>query len=183
MDICHPSIIETDRLRLVDFTPAHLDDFALMNADAEVMAFFPARLSRDESAALLQRIIDHQQQYGFSLFALHQKRDDCFIGFTGLLTVGFEAHFTPAVEIGWRFAKSAWGQGLGPEAARACLAYGFDDIGLKQIVSFTAAINQRSVRVMEKIGMQHDPKDDFDHPKLPSDDRLSRHVLYRCTAP
>ena len=172
-------VLSTARLHLVDFTKAHLDGFAAMNADPAVMEFFPATLSRDESAAFLQRIIHHKDEKGFSLMALHLREDDRFIGFTGLLGADFEAHFTPAVEIGWRFAKFAWGQGLGPEAARACLAYGFDQLGLQEIVSFTAAINKRSVRVMEKIGMTHRQADDFDHPKLADNDPLCRHVLYR----
>ena len=173
------AILETERLRLVDFTAGHLGDFAAMNADPDVMAFFPARLSREKSAVMLHRLIAHREQHGFSLFALHLKSDHRFVGFSGLLRVDFEAHFTPAVEIGWRLPKFAWGQGLGPEAARACLAHGFGKIGLTDIVSFTAAINQRSIRVMEKIGMQHDTADDFDHPNLAADDPLCHHVLYR----
>ena len=171
--------MDTERLRLVDFTAAHSDDFAAMNADPDVMEFFPAILSREKSAAMLQRLIDHRKQHGFSLFALHLKSDNRFVGFTGFLHADFEAHFTPAVEIGWRFAKFAWGQGLAPEAARACLPYGFNTLGLTEIVSFTAAINKRSIRVMEKIGMQRDPADDFDHPNLAVGDPLRRHVLYR----
>ena len=123
-------ILQTDRLLLVNFTEAHLDDFAAMNGDAEVMEFFPATQSRDESAAFLARIMAHREQHGYSPFALHLKQDDKFVGFTGLLhALNFAAHFTPAVEIGWRLPKFAWGQGLGAEAARACLAYGFESIG------------------------------------------------------
>lgn len=172
-------ILQTERLRLVDFTTAHLDDFTAMNGDPDVMEFFPAPQSGDESAGFLARIIAHREKHGFSLYALHLKSDDSFVGFTGLLQADFDAPFTPAVEIGWRFAKSAWGQGLGPEAARACLAYGFDVLALDEIVSFTAIQNKRSIRVMEKIGMQRDAADDFDHPKLEADDPLCRHVLYR----
>lgn len=179
----HPAIIETPRLRLVDFVPRHLDDFAAMNGDAEVMEFFPAVQSRAESAAMLHRIIDHREKHGYSLFALHLKSDDRFVGFTGLLHADFDAHFTPAVEIGWRLNKSDWGQGLGPEAARACLAYGFEIMGLSEIVSFTAMQNFQSIKVMEKIGMRHNAADDFDHPKLASDDPLCRHVLYRLRRP
>lgn len=172
-------IIETDRLCLVDFTDAHLDGLAAMNADPQVMEYFPATQSRAESAAFLQRLGAHQQKHGFSLFAVHSKDRGAFIGFTGLLTAEFEAPFTPAVEIGWRFVASAWGQGFASEAARACLTYGFQHCGLSEIVSFTALQNKRSIRVMEKIGMVHDAADDFDHPNLPADDPLCRHVLYR----
>jgi len=172
-------ILRTERLHLVHFTEAHLDDFAAMNGDAEVMEFFPTTQSRDDSAALLARIISHCEQHGYSLFALHLKQDYKFVGFTSLLHADFAAHFTPAVEIGWRFPKFAWGQGLGPEAARACLTYGFETLALDEIVAFTAAQNKRSIRVMEKIGMQHDAADNFDHPHLPTGHWLCRHVLYR----
>ena len=171
--------LQTDRLHLVHFTEAHIDDFAAMNGDAEVMEFFPATQSRDETTALLARIMAHREQNGYSLFALHLKQDDKFVGFTGLSLAEFSAHFTPAVEIGWRIPKFAWGQGLAPEAARACLKYGFQTWALDEIVSFTAAQNKRSIRVMEKIGMQRDAADDFDHPHLAAGHRLCRHVLYR----
>jgi 3-dehydroquinate dehydratase/shikimate dehydrogenase len=91
----------------------------------------------------------------------------------------FTAHFTPAVEIGWRLAYDYWGKGYAVEGAKACLKYGFETLGLEEIVSFTAVQNVRSRRVMERIGMHHDPKDDFDHPKLPQGHSLQRHVLYR----
>lgn len=170
---------ETERLKLRPFTPQDVDDLAAMNADARVMEFLPATMTYDESAAFMRRIIDHQKRHGFSLFALHLKDSGAFCGFTGLLRAEFDAAFTPAVEIGWRLPYAAWGQGLGPEAARACLAYGFGCLGLDEIVSFTALQNLRSIRVMEKIGMRHSPRDDFDHPNLAPDHALRRHVLYR----
>jgi RimJ/RimL family protein N-acetyltransferase len=179
----HAAILENKRLRLVDFTTAHLDDFAAMNADPDVVAFFPATLTHHQSAARLQRIIVHGEEYGFSLFAVHLKSDNRFVGFTGCLHVNFDAHFTPAVEIGWRFPKSALG--AGPRAGgRARLPHlWFYDLGFEEIVSFTAAPNKRSIRVMEKIGMQHDAADDFDHPNLAAHDPLCRHVLYRLRSP
>ncbi len=173
------TVLETPRLRLVDFTAAHGEVFAAMNSDSDVMEFFPAPLSRAESDGLLSRLIVHRQTHGFAPFALHQKSDDGFVGFTGLMRAEFPAHFTPAVEIGWRFAKFSWGQGLGPEAAQACLRFGFERLGLDEIVSFTALQNKRSIRVMQKIGMTHDAADDFDHPNVPRGDRLCRHLLYR----
>ncbi len=181
MDEFFPTVLETPRLRLVDFTAAHGDAFAAMNGDAEVMEFFPAPLSRTESDGLLRRLIAHREKHGFAPFALHLKSDDSFIGFTGLLRAEFPAHFTPAVEIGWRFTKASWGQGLGPEAAKACLRFGLEDMRLDEIVSFTALQNKRSIRVMQKIGMMHQAADDFDHPNVPEGDSLRRHVLYRLT--
>ena len=95
----------------------------------------------------------------------------------------FEAHFTPAVEVGWRLARDAWGFGYASEAARAAVAVGFDEVGFDEIVSFTATGNVRSMRVMERIGMTHDPADDFDHPALAEGSPLRRHVLYRIARP
>lgn len=171
--------LETERLMLRPFTMDDLDDVAAMNADARVMEFFPATLNRDESAAFLQRIMAHEAKHGFSLLALHLKESDAFCGFTGLLTADFDVPFLPAVEIGWRLAHAAWGQGLGPEAARACLAFGFDDLRLEEIISFTTVKNFRSIRVMEKIGMVRDEANDFEHPNVPPRHALRPHVLYR----
>jgi RimJ/RimL family protein N-acetyltransferase len=174
-------VLLTRRLRLSDFSASHLPDLARMNADPEVMRYFPATLNPEESVALLQRITEHQRINGYSLFALHLKESDAFVGWCGLMVVPFEAHFTPAVEIGWRLNKIFWGKGLATEAAEAVLRLGFLELGLSEIVSFTVELNQPSIRVMQKIGMQSEPKDAFDHPKLPTNHPLQRHILYRLT--
>jgi RimJ/RimL family protein N-acetyltransferase len=101
----------------------------------------------------------------------------------GLALQNFEAHFTPAVEVGWRLARDYWGRGFASEAARAAVADGFNRIDLEEIVSFTVPANVRSTRVMERLGLTHDPADDFDHPRLPVGHRLRRHVLYRLKRP
>jgi RimJ/RimL family protein N-acetyltransferase len=106
-----------------------------------------------------------------------------FIGFVGLSVPRFEAPFTPCVEVGWRIAAEYWGRGYAPEAARGALAFGFDTLGLREILSFTTVVNQPSRRVMEKLGMVHDPSNDFDHPALPEGHALRRHVLYRIARP
>ena len=106
-----------------------------------------------------------------------------FIGFIGLSVPDFGAHFLPpgktVVEIGWRLARDHWGRGYATEGARACLRFGFEELRLPEIVSFTAVQNTRSQAVMQRLGMSHDPADDFDHPKLAPGHRLARHVLYR----
>ena len=107
------------------------------------------------------------------------KETGAFIGFIGLSHIGFEANFTPAVEVGWRLASAHWGNGYATEGARAALEAGFAQLGLSEIVSITVPANVRSRRVMERIGMTHDPADDFDHPRLDEGDPLRRHVLYR----
>ena len=169
----------TSRLKLTVFSQSHLSELVRLNADPEVMRYFPATLSSEESAALLQRIIEHQRINEYSLFALHLKESDAFVGWCGLMKVPFSAHFTPAVEIGWRLNKIFWGKGLAPEAAKSVLRFGFLDLGLSEIVSFTAELNQPSIRVMQKIWMKCNPEDTFDHPKLPVNHPLQRHILYR----
>ena len=113
------------------------------------------------------------------MIAADLKASGEFIGFVGLSVPGFEASFMPAVEIGWRLVAEHWGRGLATEAAREVLRYGFEVVGLESVVSFTVPANVRSRRVMEKIGMTHDPLEDFDHPQLPVGHPLRRHVLYR----
>ena len=153
-----------------------------MNADPRVMEHFPSTMTREESDALIDRVEDAFDRLGYGLWALEVAETGAFIGFTGLIRHTFEAHFTPAVEVGWRLAVDAWGHGYATEAARASLAYGFDRLGLAEIVSMTIPANTRSQAVMRRIGMTRDPADDFDHPRLKADDRMRRHVLYRIGA-
>lgn len=169
----------TERLMLRGWRPADIEPFAAMNADPEVMAHFPAPMSPAESDALLARLDGHWAAHGFGLWAVERRSDGAVLGFTGLTRPSFEAHFTPAVEVGWRLAREGWGHGYATEAAEAALQFGFETLGLEEIVSFTVPANERSWRVMERLGMKRDPADDFDHPRLPHGHRLRRHVLYR----
>ena len=171
--------LRTKRLLLRRWHPGDRDPFAALNADPEVMRWFPATLSRDESDALADRIAAAVERDGWGLWALEERATGGFVGFTGLTRPAFEAHFTPAVEIGWRLARDAWGRGYATEAARTATAYAFGELGLERIVSFTAAGNERSRAVMRRLGMRHDPAEDFDHPALPPGHPLRRHVLYR----
>ncbi|CAM6053594.1 unnamed protein product [Sphagnum tenellum] len=144
------------------------------------MEFFPSTETKAETEAALRKIESKFEKDGFGFMAAELKASKEFIGFIGLnIPAGYETHFTPCVEIGWRLAFEHWGKGYAPEGAQACLNYGFTALGLKEIVAFTAVANLKSRRVMEKIGMIHDPKDDFDHPKLADGHPLKRHVLYR----
>lgn len=147
-----------------------------------VMEHFPDRLTRTESDDLVARIEADFATRGYGLWALEVRATGEFVGFTGLAVPSFTAHFTPAVEVGWRLARSAWGKGYATEAGLAAIAFGFQDAGLDEIVSFTSAANARSRAVMERIGMTHDPADDFDHPDLEEADLLRPHVLYRISA-
>jgi RimJ/RimL family protein N-acetyltransferase len=154
-----------------------------MNADPEVMRFLRAPLDRGESDAFAERSRTRLHEDGWGLWAVEEAGGAPFIGFVGLARQTFEAHFTPAVEVGWRLARSAWGRGYATEAARAAIAVGFGPAGLDQIVSMTAEINVKSRHVMEKLGMRRDPADDFDHPALTEGHPLRRHVLYRLEGP
>ena len=169
----------TARLRLRGWRDEDLAEFAALNADPQVMEHLPSVLSRAESDALAARIRAELAERGFGLWALEVSGAAPFVGFTGLAVPRFRAHFTPCVEIGWRIAREHWGRGYATEAARAALAFGFERVGLDQVVSFTAAGNAPSRRVMEKLGMTRDPADDFDHPALAPGHPLRRHVLYR----
>ena len=172
-------MVQTQRLILRDWQSSDLELFAQMNADAEVMKYFPASLSRQESDQLVERIKDHHQIHGFGLWAVEERSTGSFIGFVGLNVPSFQAHFTPTVEVGWRLARPFWGQGYATEGARKTISYGFEIIGLSEIVSFTSQLNLRSIAVMKRLGMTYQAADDFDHPRLPSGHPLQRHVLYR----
>lgn len=153
--------------------------FAALNADPEVTAHLPSALSRTQSDALADRIEAGFAERGFGPWAVEVPGVASFVGFVGLSVPGFEAHFTPSVEIGWRLAREHWGRGYATEGAEAALAYAFGVLGLDEVVSFTVHGNRRSWAVMERLGMTRDPADDFDHPRLPAGHSLRRHVLYR----
>lgn len=174
-------VIETDRLVLRDWHDDDVEPFAALNADPVVMEHFPSTLDAQQSAEMVDRHRAVWGERGFGLWAVEVRDTSTFIGFVGLTAPGWEAHFTPAVEVGWRLARHAWGRGYAPEAARAAVRWGFETLALPddEIVSFTVVANRNSRRVMEKLGMTHDPADDFDHPILPLDSPYSRHVLYR----
>jgi len=154
------------------------EPFAAVNADPEVMRHFPAPMARADSDAFVERIETGFDRYGYGLWALEILGTGEFIGYTGVQWVGFEAHFTPALEIGWRLAYKAWGHGYATEAAREALRVAFE-AGVPEVVAFTVPANTRSRAVMRRLGMTRNPADDFGHPRLPEGHPLRRHVLYR----
>ena len=176
-------MIETARLTLRGWRDEDYAPFAALNADPEVMRHFPSVMTRQESDALAQRNRDHIEAHGWGLWAVERREDGAFLGFTGL------AHPRPPhpkegeTEVGWRLARHAWGHGYASEAARAALAFGFERLGLAEIISFTATENERSQAVMRRIGMTRAPDRDFDHPALPKGHRLERHVVYLISRP
>jgi RimJ/RimL family protein N-acetyltransferase len=174
--------LNTERLVLRAWRVSDRAPYAVMNADPVVMRHFPSTLTPEESSAHVDRVEQHFAEHGFGLWAVEVPGEAPFIGFVGLDIPTFEAHFTPAVEIGWRLAKEHWGRGYAPEAATEVLRFAFDEACLDALVSMTTTTNLPSQRVMEKIGMTRDPADDFDHPRIAVGHRLRRHVLYRMTA-
>jgi len=156
-----------------------LEPFAALNGDPETMRYFPAPMTRDASDAFAEHIRRHLEEEGWGLWAVEVAGGASFIGFVGLARPSFEAHFTPAVEVGWRLAREHWGHGYATEAGKAALEYGFAELDLDEIVSFTSPLNDPSWRVMERLGMTRDPADDFEHPRVAVGHPLRRHLLYR----
>lgn len=173
------TFIETPRLLLRDWQESDLPAFARLNADPQVMEYFPQCLDETETHAFYQRIRTEFDTCGYGLYALEHKETHEFIGFTGLHRFTFEADFAPGIEIGWRLRHDYWGHGYAPEAATACLQYARTQLHLQEVFSFTAAVNKRSERVMQKIGMQ--PVKMFGHPLVPASHPLHLHVLYKIT--
>ncbi len=169
--------LETPRLRLRAWRDNDLDALAEMSADPLVMRFFPDLLSRDDCAAALARWRIHYIRYGFTFWALERRDDGRFIGITGLAWSRLTLPFCPAVEIGWRLVPDQWGQGLAQEAAQAALACGFERLAMPEVIAYTAAVNERSLRLMAALGMQ--PGETFEHPSLPEGHPLRAHRLFR----
>jgi RimJ/RimL family protein N-acetyltransferase len=169
--------VHTEEIVLRQWRDSDLEPYAAMNANPEVMRYFPAPLNRAETAASLQRVRRAIDERGWGLWAVDV--DGEFAGFAGLNVPTFSAPFMPCVEIGWRFHRKFWGRSLAYRAARAALSFGFESLKLAEVVSFTAATNLRSRRLMERLGLEHEADGDFDHPSLPEGHALRRHVLYR----
>ncbi|WP_273523657.1 GNAT family N-acetyltransferase [Mailhella massiliensis] len=169
-------ILETSRVRLRPWEESDLAPFRTLNADPAIMRFFPAPLTHEESDALAASLQERMQRNGFGLWALELPGIAPFAGFIGLNVPSFNPSL---VEIGWRMHKNFWGRGFATEGAALAMEAGFSLFSLKDICSFTATLNTPSQRVMQRLGMEHRPEDDFNHPSLPPDHRLSRHVLYR----
>jgi RimJ/RimL family protein N-acetyltransferase len=166
-----------EQIFLRQWRDSDLEPFAMMNADPEVMRHFPALRSRSETAASMEKLRRAIDERGWGLWAVDV--DGAFAGLTGLNVPDFSAHFTPCTEIGWRFRREFWGRNLAYRSACAALAFGFESLKLSEIVGFTVPANIRSRRLLERLGFQRNPKEDFDHPALPEGHPIRRHVLYR----
>lgn len=171
--------LETPRLTLRPWRDGDLDAWAAMSIDARVMEFFPAVSDRERAKATASRLSAALQRDGYGWWVAEVKGGTPFAGVIALQEVPFEAHFTPALEIGWRFAFDAWHHGYATEGARAALTFAFEELAREEVVAMTAVANVRSQGVMQRLGMTRDPADDFDHPLIEPGHRLRRHVLYR----
>jgi RimJ/RimL family protein N-acetyltransferase len=175
----HMMVLETPHLIFRTWRKSDINVMADINQDKEVMRYFPSIQTPEQTKRFLDKVMAHQKEHGFSLYATELKSKGELIGFVGLFHVQFEAHFTPAVEIGWRLSSAHWNKGYATEAALTVLDYAFTQLNLSQIVSLTSKINVPSQRVMQKIGLRHDSDDDFDNPNIDKDSPLLPHVLYR----
>lgn len=177
-------LLETERLILRRWAATDIPLMAIINADPLVMEHFPSIQDLTATKNMVERIKQHDEKYGYTLYAVETKDTHEFIGFVGLNQPLFEIpnfipKSLPIVEIGWRLSSQHWGKGYATEAAKAVLHYAFTILNLGEIVSFTVVANTKSRRVMEKIGLSHSETNDFDHPKIAEGNSLRRHVLYR----
>ncbi len=177
----YPTKLLTPRLRLRQWQPSDLEPFALMSSDADVMRYYPAPWSREQSDAFAQRVKRLIDERGWGFWAVEERASGRFIGFVGLHAPSNDFPFSPCVEVGWRLAKPYWGLGYATEAAQSAISFGFQQLHLKELVAFTAITNLKSRAVMERLGMQFDSE--FDHPQVSVESVLRRHVLYRLRSP
>lgn len=178
-----PQALRTPRTLLRDWRDDDLPAWCAMNADAQVRRYFPALLDRDAALAEAGRIRAAMAQRGWGLWALEIPGEQAFAGFVGLHVTTIAAPFVPCVELGWRLAPAAWGRGFATEAAQAAVHFGFERLGVDELVAFTTTGNLPSRRVMARLGMHHDPADDFAHPSVEPGHPLRPHVLYRLRRP
>jgi RimJ/RimL family protein N-acetyltransferase len=175
--------LETERLSL---RPPQLSDLTFLcelNRDPVVMEFLPGLLSREDSERQLRGLLAHFEQLGFGIWLIELQGTNEPLGFAGLKKVDFDAAFVPAVEVAWRLARLHWGRGYATEAARAAVRFGFERLGLAELVGFTVPGNRRSIAVLERLGMLREPAFDFEHPRLAPAHPLRAHLFFRLTRP
>jgi ribosomal-protein-alanine N-acetyltransferase len=174
--------IHTDRLRLRQWRDADLEPFAALSSDPEVMRFYRSPLTRAQSDAFAARCRDHIDAFGYGPWAVEVAGGPPFIGVVGLSRPDFRDLHTPLVNVSWRLVRTAWGRGYATEAARAAIAFAFGVLQLDEVCAVVAHANGASRRVMQRLGMTHDPSEDFDHPFFADDHPTRRHALYRLRA-
>lgn len=179
-----PVTLSTTRLTLRPWKDADIEPFVALNADPRVCEYYPVQgYERTQSLAFIARIREEMTRYGFGLWAVEVKATGRFIGYVGLKHLRLTHPLSPNIEVGWRLAYEAWGQGYASEAAKEALRYGFETLALPEIVAFTVPANKRSLAVMKRIGMVADPTRDFLNPDLPAGHPLQFHVTYVAKPP
>jgi RimJ/RimL family protein N-acetyltransferase len=172
-------MLRTRRLILRRWKESDLLPYAKINADRRVMEFMLGTMTEQETRQSIDHAEKHFDLHGFGRWAVEIAGSERFIGFVGISIPTYALPFSPCVEVAWRICAEEWGNGYAPEAATEAMRDGFERVGLREIVSFTTSTNLKSRRVMEKLGMQYCPGEDFDHPMVAEGHRLRRHVLYR----
>lgn len=176
MDRMHHYLFTSKRLGFRNWRDEDILPMAEINADPEVMAFFPAIQSLQQTTDFVKRMQAQQASKGYCYFAVDRLDNKEFIGFIGLTDQSYEADFTPCVDIGWRLKRGAWNNGFAKEGAIRCLDYAFTDLGMKRIYAVAPRVNLRSEHIMQVIGMQK--VSEFIHPRLPDHERLKQCILY-----
>jgi RimJ/RimL family protein N-acetyltransferase len=172
--------LETPRLFLRLWRDSDIEPWVTMSADPRVMEFLSESVAlRSDAEDTVSRLRNQLESDGFGWWVLEVKGGPSFAGAICIQRVPIEAHFTPAIEVGWRLAYDCWGQGYAIEGARAALAFAFDDLKIEEVVAMTAVLNVRSRRVMERLGMTYSPADDFENPRDAEGHRIRPHALYR----
>jgi RimJ/RimL family protein N-acetyltransferase len=175
----HPLELRTRRTLLRQWKDSDLPQWIAMNADADVRRYFPSRLTEEEALAEAGRMRAAIAQRGWGMWALEVPGVMGVAGTVGLHVTTIDAHFVPCVELGWRLKREAWGHGYATEAAQAAMEFGFRKLGLDELVAFTTVTNMPSQRVMQRLGMHRDPRDDFDHPRIEAGHPMRPHLLFR----
>jgi ribosomal-protein-alanine N-acetyltransferase len=178
-----PIALRTPRLLLRQWCDEDYEPFAAMSADPEVMELLLGPYDRAKSDFWVDWARKYWREHDHGQFVIALPGEASFIGIVGLNRIAFKAHFTPAIEADWRLMRRYWGRGIAYEAARAVIEDGFYRLGLAEIVAITTPANRRSWRLMERLGMVRDIGGDFDHPRVPAEHELVRHVLYRLPQP
>lgn len=173
--------LRTPRLLLRQWRDEDVEPAVAMMADPEVSKLLLGPYDRARSEEWVASLRGYWREHGYGHWVVEVPGEAAFAGEVGLNRIAWDAHFTPAVEVGWRLARRFWGRGIAFEAARATIEDGFARLGLAEIVAITTPPNRLSWRLMERLGMVRDRDGDFDHPRVPDGHPLKRHVLYRAT--
>lgn len=169
-------LFKSERLGFRNWLSEDIPKMTVISSDPEVMRYFPAIATPEQTALFIERMQDMLNEKGYCYFAVDELETGVLIGFIGLYYQEFDSSFTPAVDIGWRLATEFWGKGYATEGARRCLEYAFSVLQLTDIISTAPLVNKPSIRVMEKIGMQK--MMEFKHPRLKGNDHLENCACY-----